>query len=110
MKIVDGVRYYGRSYALRKEDENNCINEIWETGGWGQYQCSRKRGHGPDGLYCKQHDPDRIKIKQEAEDKEYERRRKVKEDANTRRLLEREFCEPFTDNELSAGIRERKEL
>lgn len=22
--------------------------------GW-EFQCSRKRGHGPDGLYCKQH-------------------------------------------------------
>ncbi len=21
----------------------------------GDYQCSRKKGHGPDGLYCKQH-------------------------------------------------------
>jgi hypothetical protein len=28
-------------------------NERWPK----YHQCSRKRGFGPDGLYCKQHDP-----------------------------------------------------
>lgn len=38
------------------EDPECCIEEVWPTqGGWSPYQCSRKRGHGPDGLYCKQH-------------------------------------------------------
>ena len=40
----------------RLEDETRCIEEVTETEGWGhRYQCRRKRGHGPDGLYCKQH-------------------------------------------------------
>lgn len=39
------------------EDTKRCIVEVWPTSGngWIPYQCSRKRGHGPDGLYCKQH-------------------------------------------------------
>lgn len=38
------------------EDKTRCIEEIWpSSGGWIPYQCSRKRGHGKKGLYCKQH-------------------------------------------------------
>ena len=41
------------------EDVTRCIKEVWPSGsvGWTPYQCSRKRGYGPDGLYCKQHAP-----------------------------------------------------
>ncbi len=36
------------------EDVTLCVAEV--TGrAITFYQCSRKRGHGPDGLYCKQH-------------------------------------------------------
>ena len=35
--------------------KGNCAMEVWPTHGWIPYQCSRKNGHGPDGLYCKQH-------------------------------------------------------
>lgn len=38
----------------RPEDPSQCIEEIWDNFTHG-YQCSRKRGHGPDGLFCKQH-------------------------------------------------------
>jgi hypothetical protein len=37
------------------EDLTRCIEEVWPITGWIPYQCCRKRGHGPDGLYCKQH-------------------------------------------------------
>jgi len=38
------------------EDKTLCIIEVWpKSGTWIPYQCTRKRGHGPDGLYCKQH-------------------------------------------------------
>jgi hypothetical protein len=33
--------------------EGWCAHEVW--GGMLSYQCSRKNGYGPDGLYCKQH-------------------------------------------------------
>ena len=38
------------------EDPARCFEEVYPTGGgWISYQCCRKRGHGRDGLYCKQH-------------------------------------------------------
>ena len=40
------------------EDLTRCHEEVWPSdhgGGWTSYQCSRKRGHGKDGLYCWQH-------------------------------------------------------
>lgn len=40
----------------RPEDETRCIEEVWPREiGWIAYQCTRKRGYGPGGLYCKQH-------------------------------------------------------
>ena len=33
--------------------EGRCVQDVWE--GWQNYQCTRKNGHGPDNLYCKQH-------------------------------------------------------
>lgn len=39
-----------------KEDPERCITEVWpQYRGWIPGQCARKRGHGPDGEYCKQH-------------------------------------------------------
>lgn len=37
-----------------REDTSRCISEVWGLG-WGSHQCTRKRGNGPDGLYCTQH-------------------------------------------------------
>lgn len=38
-----------------KYDPARCAEEVWPSRGWSAYQCSRACGHGPDGLYCKQH-------------------------------------------------------
>lgn len=38
----------------KKEDITKCIEEIWSDG-WISRQCSRERGHGIEGVYCKQH-------------------------------------------------------
>lgn len=41
----------GRAY-----NPTQCVYEVHESGrGYMFYQCSRKSGHGPDNLYCKQH-------------------------------------------------------
>jgi len=38
------------------EDPTRCIQEVWEQSRMiHAYQCLRKRGFGPDGLYCRQH-------------------------------------------------------
>jgi hypothetical protein len=60
MTVPAAVRRYGvwaGNPDGNPEDVTRCIEEVWNTGsaGWIPHQCSRKRGHGPDGLYCKQH-------------------------------------------------------
>lgn len=53
----DGVRYYGcwaGNPRGQREDETRCIMPARRIG-WQLYQCSRKRGHGPNGEYCWQH-------------------------------------------------------
>jgi len=59
MRIIDGKKYYGiwaGDPKGRMERETDCVEEVYYSSGfWRWYQCSRKRGHGLDGLYCKQH-------------------------------------------------------
>lgn len=35
-------------------DLKRCVERV-TSDSWNFYQCSRKRGFGKDGLYCKQH-------------------------------------------------------
>lgn len=37
------------------EDVSRCFESVASGNGWHYIQCSRKRGHGKGGLYCKQH-------------------------------------------------------
>ena len=54
--IAKTKRYYGWGFYRTPEDPTQCIKAIWVKSGYeGATQCSRKRGHGPDGLYCKHH-------------------------------------------------------
>ena len=46
------------------EDPTLCIEEV--SRGFFFHQCSRKRGKGPDGLYCTQHVPETVAAKREA--------------------------------------------
>ncbi len=41
------------------EDPTRCVETVADASlRFTHYcQCRRKRGHGPDGLYCRQHDP-----------------------------------------------------
>lgn len=38
-----------------KPNLEHCAQEITDSQGWHFHQCSRKIGHGPNGIYCKQH-------------------------------------------------------
>ena len=58
-------RTYGVGYSEKPEDPTRCIEFVHLTHSWGMHQCSRKRGHGEGGFYCAQHDPARVKAKQE---------------------------------------------
>ena len=37
------------------EDVTRCIEEVWPSVGYLPSQCRRKRGHGLNGQFCKQH-------------------------------------------------------
>ncbi len=53
-----GKRRYGiwaGSPKGQPEDLNCCVESVYGTGRYINSQCSRKRGHGPNGEYCKQH-------------------------------------------------------
>jgi len=44
--------YYGWT-AKAKPDPERCAKQV--AHGWTYAQCARKRGHGPEGAFCKQH-------------------------------------------------------
>lgn len=55
---ADGLRRYGLSHHGVREDTSRCVVEVAGRERWpSYYQCNKPRGHGPDGLYCKTHDP-----------------------------------------------------
>lgn len=58
MRKIRGRRIYGAwagNKAGTPEAITRCIKEVWPRDGWIPHQCRRKRGYGPNGLYCKQH-------------------------------------------------------
>lgn len=62
----DGLRrYHHRFKVVRVEDFTRCVESVYSD--YGSHQCERKRGHGPDGLYCKQHNPEAIAAKRAEE-------------------------------------------
>lgn len=72
----------------RAEDPSRCIKEIYlnnRGGSANQYQCLRKRGHGPEGLYCKQHDPVARQARQEEEWAKRSRRLKMEREERNQR-------------------------
>lgn len=77
---------YGWGMHTIRWNPERCAENVPEGGrSVGFHQCSRKPGHGPDGLYCKLHDPDRRKAKYEAEEAKRRAEREAKE-AAARRL------------------------
>lgn len=45
-----------------------CKEQVSTKGTFRFHQCTRPNGHGPKGLYCKQHDPDVRQAKREVRD------------------------------------------
>lgn len=58
--------------AGNRPDYAYCCVEVYpnERGGAAhRHQCNRKRGHGPDGAYCKLHDPAAVKKRDQEKEK-----------------------------------------
>jgi len=52
------MKIYGKWSGNEKgvpEDPEHCIEEVPDSISWKFHQCTRKRGHGPKRLRCKQH-------------------------------------------------------
>lgn len=45
-----GINEGGSAY-----NPGRCAAEVYGLHGWHYYQCARRPGKGPDGLYCTQH-------------------------------------------------------
>lgn len=73
-EIVERSKLYPKAYGKwagspegQKPDYSRCCQEVWSRERWSRhYQCQKKRGHGPDGAYCKQHDPAAAKAREDA--------------------------------------------
>lgn len=53
----------------------HCCEPVYSQDKWSrEHQCNRRNGHGPEGLYCKQHDPAVVKARRsEQSRKDYEK-------------------------------------
>lgn len=50
------MRWYGREPFRSREDPERCVVSVSTPPGFfDSHQCSRKRGHGADGIFCWQH-------------------------------------------------------
>lgn len=81
------------------EDKIRCIATIYSTHISGR-QCERKRGHGPNKAYCKQHNPERIKQVEDAKDKAYDDKYKKLKAQDKRNEILNEMATGLTNSEL----------
>lgn len=54
------------------------VESVYDTYFGSGHQCHRKPGYGPDGLYCKQHDPAEIARRDKARQDLWDRKAKTK--------------------------------
>lgn len=58
--------------AGKPPDFTRCCVQVWPNErGARHHQCGRKRGFGPDGAYCKQHDPEAVAERQAVQAAKY---------------------------------------
>lgn len=66
---------YGR--YKKKPDLSKCCERVTGPSPWeGSRQCSKPNGHGPDGAYCKTHDPAAVEARRQASEAKYNESRK----------------------------------
>lgn len=82
MSSEQKARKYGNRWNPIEEDPARCVAGIWNRYSQTRFQCSSKRGNGPDGLYCGTHDPDRRAEKQRKRDALREAERKLRMEHN----------------------------
>jgi|HubBroStandDraft_3_1064219.scaffolds.fasta_scaffold83973_3 hypothetical protein len=76
MSVMEKSSLYPKSYGAWAgnpkgcaPDFTRCCAQVWSRERFARhYQCNKPRGHGPDGAYCKQHDPAVAKARRAAAD------------------------------------------
>jgi hypothetical protein len=71
---AEAISYGGNSFrASKKYDPTRCAYEVDNSyNNWPSYaQCSKKPTCGPDGIFCKIHDPEYIAEKNRKRDEKY---------------------------------------
>ena len=95
------AKSYGRTHAPQKPNYDLCCSRV--SHGFRSDQCARKNGQGPDGAYCKQHDPAAKAARRAALDEKWEKetarnRRSAKFQADCIRYV-RSIAAGMTDND-----------
>jgi len=82
-------RWAGRPEGIAPDYTRCCKGVVSREGGWAhEYQCTRKRGYGPDDAYCKQHAPETAKARRaEVEEREKASRERFRIQLAAPRLL-----------------------
>lgn len=101
---------YGSRVHPKAPDYSRCCASVRD--GYRGKQCSRKNGYGPDGAYCRQHDP---VLRQAKRDKEHEARIKdyrAREERNRRGRVEVNGFYPLLDvvHKIALGSNDARQL
>jgi len=98
---------YGRYKT--KADPNRCAKGVWSSHCAGNTnQCARKRGHGPEGAFCKQHDPEAAKARAQGAAEERERLAMLADSAEWTELEVRQSSDNHFVTTLPEWLRSQK--
>ena len=62
----------GHKHGLPPKPDQCCVEITHYVGRWPEWsQCSKKRGHGPEGAYCATHDPEKVAARQRKQGAKY---------------------------------------
>lgn len=72
------MAHYPKSYSSWAGNKNGvkpdfscCCKSVQSRDGWRSHQCSKPNGHGPDGAYCKTHDPEAVEARRKKSTEAY---------------------------------------
>lgn len=86
------------------EDTTRCIERVWKGRGQIPSQCQRKRRYGKDGLYCKQHDPERVEARRKVQDEKWQAELKTSKEKHRRKAACFNACENISTEALESGV------
>ena len=103
-------RTYGTFGRKIPEIKTRCVASVASNRNMGfiSHQCRKKRGYGKEGLYCKQHDPERIAEKQRKKDEAYKKKWDKEEEQHCRIRLMAEYFDGISTEEIEKMVKEKE--